>query len=122
MVGRITARNTSQKIGTSQLLIRRTLSPFTFYTCPAGKRAIIKGVASCDQTGSAAQVRLKVNNIIILEWRSTGGDPNKPQELRVGDGGNLDVEVEENQSLIYDQNAGTNATMDINAKIQETPL
>jgi len=125
MVGKTSALNTVQKINTIQLLQRDvTGHPITYYTCPAGKRAIIKGSAVCSGTGAAATVDIIANGVSLCEWQSTGGvfDPNVPQDLAEGTEFPFEVQLEAGETLVSAQNSGTNAEINIYCEIQETPV
>jgi len=122
----IISRNQIQKIPTIALNVRKTLSGGTdgdFYTVPTGKKARIKGVATCDSTGAATTVDLNVAGTSLAEWQSAGGtaDPFIPQDLALGVQFPFDVQLDAGEILQYSQNSGTNASMNVNAEILETP-
>lgn len=123
MVSEITTLNSVQKIPTVGINIRRTLSPFAFYTCPAGKKAVIKGSAVVDNTGAAVTVDLNAAGNSIAEWQFSGGgtDPNVPQDLALGTLFKFEIQLDAGETLDYSQNTGTNASINVNAMVQETP-
>jgi len=122
----IISRNQIQKIPTIALNVRKVLSGGTdgdFYTVPTGKKAKIKGVAVCTGAGAAATVDLNVAGTSFAEWQATGGDndPFKPQTLALGVQFPFEIQLDAGEILQYSQNSGTNAEMNINAEILETP-
>jgi len=122
----IISRNQIQRIPTTALNVRKVLSGGTdgdFYTCPTGKKAIIKGTAQCTGLGAAASVDLNVATISIAEWNASGGfDPFNPQSLAVDALFPFEVQLNAGDILQYSQNTGTNAEMNMNAEILETPI
>jgi len=66
-------RNQQQRTNKRQLFRNDVLQPVTYYTCPAGKVAIIKGTWLCDDTGAAATVDLVAASVSIAEVQATGG-------------------------------------------------
>jgi len=127
----IISRNQIQRIATTALNVRKVLSGGTdgdFYTCPAGKKAIIKGSALCTGRGAAGTVNLEANAVVLFTWdRVTaviGSYLDKPRALSTVDSGQLalfEVQLTAGQILRYTQNTGTNAEMNIFAEILETP-
>jgi len=70
----IISRNQLQKISTTPMIRRDTAEhPITYYTCPTGAKAIIKGKTVCSGTGAAAVVDILAAGISICEWQATGG-------------------------------------------------
>jgi len=122
----IISRNQIQKIPTIALNVRKVLSGGTdgdFYTCPTGKKAIIKGFAVCTGVGAATTVDLNVAGVSIAEWQSAAGqtDPFRPQDMALLVQFNFEVQLDAGDILQYSQSSGTNAEMNINAEILETP-
>ena len=122
----IISRNQIQKIASIALNERKVLSGGTdgdFYTCPTGKKAIIKGFAVCTGTGAAATVDLNVAGVSVAEWQSSGGVGNNfiPQTMAVNVQYEFEVQLDAGEILQYSQNSGTNAEMNVNAEILETP-
>jgi len=121
----IVSRNQIQRIPTIALNVRKVLSGGTdgdFYTTPANKKARIKGVATCDNLGAAATVDLNVAGLSIAEWQAGGtADPFTPQNLLTGIEFPFDIQLDAGEILQYSQNSGTNAQMNVNAQILETP-
>jgi len=122
----IISRNQLQRIATSAINVRKVLSGGTdgdFYTCPTGKKAIIKGTAQCTGAGASATIDLVVATVSIAEWQSSGGafDPFNPQGLAINALFPFEVQLDAGDILQYTQNTGTNAEMNMNAEVLETP-
>ncbi len=120
----LTAKNAAQKIPTIPIFGNVVVQPETWYTCPAGKKAIIKGTCVCSNTGAAAVADLEAAGVSIAEWQATGGvfDPSVPQDLAEGTEYPFEVQLAAGESLITTQDSGSNANFKINAKVQETPI
>jgi len=127
----IISRNQIQKIPSVAINVRKVLSGGTdgdFYTCPAGKRARIKGYVICTGLGAAATVNFEVAGTVLYTWDGTAltGDylenPRTLTALQGGQGALFDVQIEAGDILQYTQNTGTNAEMNMNAEVLETPV
>lgn len=119
---RIVARNQLQKTNERQLFQQNaSLHPVTYYTCPAGKIAKIKGVWNCLDTGAAAVVDLIAAGISIAEVQASGGgtDINIPQNLAENLNFPFEVTLVATETLVTAQDSGTNANTIINATIEE---
>jgi len=121
----IISRNQIQKNPIIVLNERKVLSGGTdgdFYTCPTGKKATIKGFALMTGLGAAGNVRLVVAGVIIAQW-AAGGNVNtiRPRDMEVLVQYNFEVGLVAGEILQYTQDSGTNAEMNINAEILETP-
>jgi len=114
-------RNQQQRTNKRQLFSNDVLQPVTYYTCPAGKVAIIKGTWLCDDTGAAAVVDLNAAGVSIAEVQATGGgtDPNIPQDLAEGLLFTFEVTLAATETLGVTQDSGTNANTTINAVVEE---
>ena len=117
MVGSTTAFNSLQSIPTTPVNAYKVLSPATFYTCPAGKRAIITGKAICNSLGAAANVRLNAGGLEICRWQAAG---TSSVILTTGTIFSFSIQLTAGQTLDYTQSSGTNAGMDIISVVQET--
>jgi len=122
----IISRNQIQRIPTIALNVRKVLSGGTdgdFYTTPTGKKALIKGVALCTGLGAAATVTLSAAGVVIAQWQAAGQvDPFVPRDLKLLTAFAFEVQLDAGDILQYAQNTGTNAEMNINAEILETPI
>lgn len=110
---------------------REILQPFTWYTCPAGKRAICKGNVKCTGRGAAAVARYEQAGIRAFEWvRVTNPDANftyltAPDFLTTANGGQtalFDVELAAGETIITTQDAGTNAEFELFMEVEELPV
>jgi len=122
----IISRNQIQKIPTITLNVRKVLSGGTdgdFYTVPTGKKALIKGVAVCTNTGAAANASLQFNGVSIATWFAAGGAQDNFNVFNLATDIEFpyEVQLDAGQVMRYVQNTGTNAEMNINAQILETP-
>jgi len=118
----IISRNQVQK--TNQRVIERGDTsgyPLTYYTCPAGKIAKIKGTWICNDTGAAATVDLNVAGTSYAEVQASGGgtDPNIPQDLAEGLLFKFEIQINATETLACSQNTGTNANTRLNIVIEE---
>jgi len=118
----IISRNQLQKIPTITINLRKTLSGGTdgdFYTCPTGKKAIIKGTAVCSGLGAAATVNLLAAGVELCEWEATG--TTGTLTLAVNVFFSFEIQLDAGDILQYTQNTGTNGEMQIAAEVLETP-
>jgi len=121
----IISRNQLQRIATTALNLRKVLSGGTdgdFYTCPVGKKALIKGTAICTGLGAAASVDLNVAGVAIHQWQATAVRDVSEFQVDVDQIVPFDVQLDAGEILQYSQDSGTNAEMNINAEILETPI
>jgi len=118
----IIARNQIQKTN------KRTVSradtsgyPITYYTCPTGKIAVIKGSWICDDTGAAAVVDLNSAGISIAEVQATGGviTLTTPQNLAEDVLYPFEADLVAGETLTCTQDSGTNATTKLFIVIEE---
>jgi len=123
----IISRNQIQRLPTIALNVRKVLSGGTdgdFYTVPTAKKATIKGTAICTGVGAAASVNLLAAGVIVATWLASGGvaSQNDPRNMIVGIRFTFEFQLDAADILQYTQNTGTNAEMNINAEILETPI
>jgi len=117
----VISRNQVQVSNKRALSSNDVLQPVVYYTCPAGKIAVIKGTWLCDDTGAAATVDLNAAGLSIAEVQATGGgtDPNVPQDLAEGLLFPFEVTLAATETLGVTQNTGTNANTTVLAVIEE---
>lgn len=114
MVSILVARNTVQGIPTVPVISRLTSTAAVWYTCPTGKKARVRGYAILDGLGAAADVHIERN--------PTSGDQISLDLTAAGQStGIIEFDLEAGDTLGYDQNSGTNASIDGVWSIQETP-
>jgi len=134
----IVAKNASQKIPEFPINGRFVLQPHTWYTCPPGKKAIVKGSFDCTGTGAGAEGRLLVAGVIIHRWAvsiaaaanfsiprnsgkiipTSGALSNPP----VGIIQEINVELAAGETIVTDQDVGTNAEFNGFLRVQESPV
>jgi len=117
----IVSRNQTQKITTIAINVRRVLSPFDFYTCPAGKKAVVKGTANCDNLGAATAVDLNGAGVIIHTWDTGTNTDWWAGDTQANTLMPFEIQLDAGETVDYSQNSGTNASMDFFAKVEETP-
>jgi len=120
----IVSRNQTQKLSTIQLLESIGLSPATFYTCPAGKKAIVKGYAVGTTFNAANNMSLLAGGITIATWVNAGSDASQifPLIMAIGVRFDFEVQLAAAETINYTQDTGTDAIMVINATVQETSV
>ena len=109
---------------------RVVIQPNTWYTCPAGKRAICKGTVLCDSRGAAATATFQAAGISIFRWdRSALFSPlayiDTPSSLSDGSGGQtalFEIELAAGEIIQTIQNVGTNAAFELLMEVLELPV
>ena len=129
MTTRLTPSNVAQKIPTVEINARVVLQPHTWYTCPTGKKAIVKGRIQCTGRGAAANADFNVAGILMFQWDRNTSTPlpadDNPRGLTTADGGQLahfEIELSAGEIIETTQNTGTNAEFNVWASVQETPI
>jgi len=127
----IISRNISQKIPTFEINGRVVLQPNTWYTCPTGKKAIVKGQVQCTGRGAAADASFEAAGIVMFSWDGTGAPIGQlnyidtPRGLSTGSGGQIaffEVELAAGEFIRTIQNTGTNAEFNMFASVQESAV
>jgi len=124
----VISRNQVQKIPTIEINGRVVLQPNTWYTCPAGKKAIVKGSVQCTGLGTAADASFESAGVVQFRWDQsgavTGSYIDVPRGLTVADGGQFaffEIELIATEFIRTIQNSGTNAEFNVWATVLETP-
>jgi len=125
--GNRTSSSVSQKLQEREINGRVVLQPNTWYTCPAGKTAKVKGCIQCTGTGAAATADLIAAGIIIFRWLPAGfveSFQNGPRTLSadVDQFAEFDINLSAGETIITDQNTGTNAEFNMFATVTETDV
>ena len=118
----IISRNQIQKTNKRVFpLTTDVTQPTTWYTCPSGKIAIITGTCECSSTGTGAQADLDFAGVSYAEWQASGGgtDINKLQELDIGIQIPFVAHLSGGETIVTDQNSGTNANFKMQFTIEE---
>lgn len=119
----IISRNQIQK--TNKRMIPFTndvVQPTTWYTCPTGKVAIVRGSCACADTGAAANADLIINGVVYARWIASGGDTNRNGVLNnLLEALSIDFVAYLNagDTIVTDQDSGTNAQFHFEAEIEE---
>jgi len=116
-----------QKIPKFEINDRIVLQPHTWYTCPTGKKAIVKGRIQCTGRGAAASASFEAAGVIMFTWVSGSGSIGWEQSPRaLNDGSDefalFEVELSAGDIIETTQNSGTNAEFNLWADVQETPV
>lgn len=121
--------NTVQKIPEFEINDRIVLQPKTWYTCPAGKKAIVSGRVQCTGLGAASTVDFLIAAVTMFRWvtgAAIGDYLQNPRNLSTVNGGQFalfdDIELSAGNVILTTQNVGTNAEVNLWAKIQETSV
>jgi len=123
----IISRNQSQKIQSFEINGRVVLQPNTWYTCPTGKKAIVKGSVQCTGRGAAATADFNAAGVIMFRWDAISplidDYTNVPRALVTGNGGQFalfEVELAAGETITTTQDSGTNAEFNVWASVIET--
>lgn len=110
-----------KKIQKKTLNGRIVVQPHTWYTCPPGKKAIVKGEATCTGIGAGATSNLNMAGEIIRQANNT------TQRLQPWDNPvrtnivfPFEIELDAGDIIETTQSEGTNAEWNITATIEET--
>lgn len=118
----IISRNQIQKTNKRVLpLVNDVLQPTTWYTCPTGKIAIVKGTCVCDDVGAAGSTFLQFAGVTYALWAASGGgtDINILGNLAPGVTIPFEAKLDSDDTIITDQDTGTNAKFKLQATIEE---
>jgi len=126
MTVEIIPKNVSQIQAKFSITDRVVIQPNTWYTCPTGKKAIVKGSVQCTSTGAAASADFVVAGTIMYRWLETLVREDYriiPRSLRVQDSqmAFFEVELEAGEIIETTQSSGTNAEFNIFADVLELP-
>jgi len=116
--------NAVSTIPTVPITPRRTvIQPTTWYTCPAGKKAKIKGIIQCTGFGAAGTASFLINTIELAEWDFAGCELSNddPFSLCVNRYFLIELQLEAGDFIQTTQNVGTNAEFNVFAEVQESP-
>jgi len=127
MTTRLIPSNVVQKIPTVEINGRVVLQPNIWYTCPTGKKAIVKGRVQCTGRGAAATAHFTAAGVIMFQWGSQAagqGWETSPRNLSepTDEFAFFEVELAAGETILTDQSSGTNAEFNMWASVQETPV
>lgn len=120
-----TPLNTTQRISEKKISSRTVVQPSVHYTCPAGKKAIFKGIVQCTSLGAATNASLRdVDDAFNLaRWTTATGTRQNVDwtVLIVGVLINVELELEAGDEIKTVQNSGTNAEFNVVGTVLELP-
>lgn len=129
LVGKRGGLGVAQKIPEFEINDRIVVQPHTWYTCPAGKKAIVKGSVQCTGRGAAANAVFNAAGEIMFVWDNALNAVlsyiDTPRGLSTTLGGQFaffEVELSAGDIIETTQNVGTNAEFNVWAKVQETSV
>jgi len=132
----IIAKTAIQKNPEIGINVRVVLQPNTYYTCPAGKVAKVKGEVTCTGLGAASQARFNINGTIAFRWGVTGvfinitapdgtalihDNNNNPFQTPLNVFRFFDFTLNAGEDFSTSQNSGTNSEFNVFATIIESP-
>jgi len=125
----IVSRNQAQKIQSVDVNARVVIQPNTYYTCPVGKKAIIKGSVQCTGLGAAANASFEAAGVVMFIWVGSGaivGDYiDQPRVLSTINSGQValfEVQLAASEFIRTIQNTGTNSEFNVFASVIETSV
>jgi len=116
----IAARNQMQKTNKRMTgLVNDVVQPTTWYTCPTGKVATVKGTCTCIDTGAAAIATLSFAGVVYATWLATGGSSVLLDDLAEQFVLVWTANLAAGETIITDQDSGTNAQFKVQMEIEE---
>jgi len=118
----VISRNNIQKTNKRVTgLVNDVVQPTTWYTCPTGKIAIVKGTCQCVDTGAGANGTLSFAGVIYATWLAAGCDnsPDRLATLCELITINFTAYLAAGETIITDQDSGTNAQFKVQLEIEE---
>lgn len=117
----IISRNQIQKTNKRVIsLVNVVIQPNTYYTCPTGKIAIVRGTCTCVDFGAAANASLEFDDVKYATWLVGGGTivdqlTNLSNDMTI----TFKCELSAGDTIKSTQNTGTNAQFKFQAEIEE---
>jgi len=126
----IIAKNVSQKNPLTPVNngIKRTIiQPTTWYTCPAGKKAVVEGLVQCTNQGAATLMNFIVAGVLYFRWIISGVPVDYRERPFQLDEINQQiapfrVQLVAGDTIVTTQNAGTNAEFNMYAGFIESEI
>jgi len=116
----IVSRNQIQKTNKRTFaLVNDVVQPTTWYTCPTGKIAIVKGSTTCVDTGAAATSTLAFGGVVHATWLATGGSNVLLDDLAEQFVLEWTAFLEAGDTIVTDQNTGTNSQFKLQMEVEE---
>jgi len=135
-IATLTSRTKVSTLAETALNGRVVLQPNTWYTCPTGKKTIVKGKVTCTGLGAAAQARFSVAGTIMYRWEtgSAATSVAVPDdtakyftaasaefETPLGVYRTFEVTLEAGDTIITSHDSGTNSEFNLFASVLELP-
>jgi len=125
----LSSRNTANVLPEIAITGRVVLQPHTWYTCPTGKKAIVKGYVICTGLGAAATVDLDLASVVEITWNtdafSVDINYDMNNRLRVSVQRRIKMYFEKQlaagETVVTSQSSGSNAEINMNANALELP-
>jgi len=132
----IIAKTALQKNPTIGINVRTILQPNTYYTCPAGKVATVKGRVVCTGLGAAAEARFLIDGVITYRWQANNTGislvlVDNTSQIQQQNSTLVDPPINTyrefqftlnaGESFSTDQSSGTNAEFNVFAEVTENP-
>jgi len=131
--------NSVSTIPTVPITPRRTVvQPTTWYTCPAGKKAIVKGKVTCTNTGAGAEGRFVAGGVTMFRFGAFAGNvaqvfpddtasytnttPTVFNRTPLDVFRIFEVQLAAGETIQTTQDSGTNAEFNVFAEVQESPI
>lgn len=108
----IVAKGSAQKLSTFPIIQRLTSTATSWYTCPANKKAHVRGYIIPDAFGAGTKIHVELN--------PTGGKQVSADNSVVDTKTDAEFDMVAGEVLGYDQDVGSNATVDGVWTIQES--
>lgn len=130
MVGKTTTLNQINVMPEININGRVVVQSNTWYTCPAGKKAVCRGRIQCTLRGAAAVATFMIAGVIMFEWNTAGARNGSydeaPRALTTSNGGQFaffdNIQLAAGETIVTSQDVGTNAEFNLWCRIQETPV
>jgi len=136
-IAQLTSRTQVSTLVETSLNGRVVLQPNTWYTCPAGKKAIVKGRVTCTGTGAAAEARFSIAGVIMFRFAVFGGNvaqvfpdgtanytnttPTVINSTPLNVFREFETTLAAGETIITSQDSGTNAEFNLFGSVKELP-
>jgi len=126
----VVSRNVAQRLASVAINTRTTTQPVTHYTCPTGQKAHIKGRVQCTGRGAASTADFIPAGTVMFRWSKTSAPGTSenyidtPRALSTGNGGQFalfEFDLAAGETIVTDQDSGTNAEFNLWMEVTESP-
>lgn len=118
----VISRNQIQKTNKRTIsLTNDVVQPTTWYTCPTGKIAVVKGICTCASIGAAATADLNLGGVRFARWVASGGNQIVVRPIQLEPETFIEFKADLVAADIIEtvQDSGTNAQFKFQAEIEE---